>query len=66
MVEHHFVAMSPLCIGSLLDFCLLLFFLWVVSTSILIWLILLMGTIPSLIFYLHGFSSFSKDTKSVA
>jgi len=44
--------MNPLCIGSLPDFGRLFafFFLWVVSTCVLICLVLLMDVFPSLIF----------------
>jgi hypothetical protein len=43
--------MSPFCIGLYLIFvdCLLLFFLWVVSTCVLICLVLLMDGFPCLI-----------------
>jgi hypothetical protein len=52
IVDYHFIAMNLLCIGFLVNFCycLLLFFLWVVSTCVLICLILLMDGLPSLIF----------------
>ncbi len=55
IVDCHFVAMSPLCIWFLPDFvdCLLLFFLWIVSTCVFICLVLLMDGFPSLIF-IHG------------
>jgi hypothetical protein len=51
MVDYYIVAMSPLCIGSLLDF---LVFLWVVS-SVLIWLVVLMDAFPFLIFIFRVF-----------
>jgi hypothetical protein len=50
--------MSPLCIGSLPDFfvdCLLLFYLWVMSTCVLICLVLLMDGFPSLNFIYRAF-----------
>jgi len=54
-----FSAMSPLCIESLPDFffvdCCFLFFLWVVSTCVLICLVLLMDGFLSLIFIYRVF-----------
>ncbi len=51
LIDWHFVAMSPLCIRSSLDFLvdnLLLFFLWVVSTCVLVCLALLLDGFPVL------------------
>jgi len=62
IIDYHFVAMSSLCIRSLFDFftwcfvdCLLLFFLWLVSTCVLKCLLLLMDGFPSFDFYLQHF-----------
>jgi len=55
IIDCHFIVMSTLCIGSLLDFGWLfafVFFLWVVS---LICLVLLMDGFPSLIFVYRVF-----------
>ncbi len=56
----HFVAMSPLYIGSFcfVDCLLLFFFLWVLSTCVLICLLLVMDEFLSLIFISRVFSSF--------
>jgi hypothetical protein len=57
----HFVARSTLYIGSLLFFSkksfAFVFFLWVVSTCVLICLMLLMDEFSSLIFIYRVFSS---------
>jgi hypothetical protein len=52
ILDYHFIVMSPLCMGSLLDFGWLftsVFLLWVVSSYVLICLVLLMDGFPSLI-----------------
>jgi hypothetical protein len=58
VVDCHFVAMDPLCIGFLhvvfVD-CLLLFFRWVVFTCVLICLVLSLDGFPSLIFIYNVF-----------
>jgi hypothetical protein len=74
IVDYHFVAIGPLCIGSLLDFCWLFTFvlLWVVSMGVLICLVLLMDGFPSLIFIymvfllLQNFSLSSINKSSTA
>ncbi len=57
--------MSPLYIGSYLIFvdCLLLFFLWVVTSCVLICLVLLMDGFPSLIFIYRAFLHLNWDEK---
>jgi hypothetical protein len=78
IVDCHFVVMSPFCIGLYLIFvdCLLLFFLWVVSTCVLICLVLLMDGFPSFFFIywvfleryqmMARFSVFTMDRKKRA
>ncbi len=58
IVDHHFIAMGPIRIGFYFIFatyCLLLFFLWVVSTCAFDCLVLLMDGFQSLIFIYRVF-----------
>jgi hypothetical protein len=59
IINCHFVAMSPFCIGLYLIFvdCLFLFFLWVMYICVFICVVLLMDGFPSLIFIYMVFIS---------
>jgi hypothetical protein len=57
-LDHHFVAMGPICIGFLHLFLLIVFFLfllWVVSTCAFICPVLLMNGFRSLILKINKF-----------